>query len=291
MDSSLNSLYYFTVLSFKQLFQGTPQQLLSINGIGLRERMLMTRMVNRPHGTGDFLFMYFYDPVPIELGGRVLPCQSRTLMIWRPGEAHHYGTTGTPWSHTWIHMDGPFLRGLIRDHDIPCSTPVSLEDPASMEKLVTEVHREMAHSAGPDNRILQNHVEICIRDLARTLRTRHSAATVPDRYHEIKQYIEEHFAEWIYLEDLARKFHLSPPHLSATYKKHFGISPMDHVIRLRMQHAVHLLSDCNLNISEVGAKVGYEDVYYFSKLFKKHHGMSPKMYRRKLMPSGQQSAR
>jgi AraC family transcriptional regulator, arabinose operon regulatory protein len=283
MDSLMVYLYYFMVLSFKQLFAGHAHQLLSINGVGLRERMLMTRMVNRPNGKGDFLFMYFYDPVPVELEGKVHQCPEKTLMIWRPGEGHHYGCAGTPWSHTWIHMDGPFLRGLIREHDIPCSAPVSLEDPTALERLVTEVHREMVHPAGPDNRILQNHVEICIRDLARTLRTRHTAATVPDRYHEIKRYIEGHFANWIYLEDLARKFHLSPPHLSATYKKHFGISPIDHVIRLRMQQAAHFLSDCNLNVSEIGATVGYEDVYYFSKLFKKHNGMSPTMYRRTLL--------
>ena len=57
------------------------------------------------------------------------------------------------------------------------------------------------------------------------------------------------------------------PHFCSEFKRHFGESAIQHLIRLRLQHAVYLLRDENLRIGEVAEQTGYEDLYYFSKLF------------------------
>jgi AraC-like DNA-binding protein len=82
---------------------------------------------------------------------------------------------------------------------------------------------------------------------------------------------------------------MSIPYFCAGFKKHFGISAIEYVVLLRMQHAAFLLGDVNMNVTEVAEAVGYRDIYYFSKLFKKHYGFSPRHYRRRL--TGLTSAR
>jgi iron complex transport system substrate-binding protein len=71
-------------------------------------------------------------------------------------------------------------------------------------------------------------------------------------------------------------------HFSALFKAHFGTSPIDYLVRLRLRAAAYLLRDVNVSVSSAAASVGYDDLYYFSKLFKKKLGVSPRAYRKKL---------
>ncbi|MBN1672123.1 MAG: helix-turn-helix domain-containing protein [Kiritimatiellae bacterium] len=63
------------------------------------------------------------------------------------------------------------------------------------------------------------------------------------------------------------------------FRAHFGFSPMDYVIRLRLNRAALLLRDPDRNVTETGRSVGYHELYHFSKAFKKHFGRSPTAYR------------
>lgn len=54
---------------------------------------------------------------------------------------------------------------------------------------------------------------------------------------------------------------------------------MDYFIRLKIQYACQLLSQTDLKINTIADKIGYDDSFYFSRLFKKVHGKSPRQYR------------
>ena len=56
---------------------------------------------------------------------------------------------------------------------------------------------------------------------------------------------------------------------------------MAYVIGQRLQQAAYLLRDRNLRITDVARQVGYEDLFYFSKLFKDRYGVSPREFRRR----------
>jgi transcriptional regulator GlxA family with amidase domain len=82
------------------------------------------------------------------------------------------------------------------------------------------------------------------------------------------------------LHELSRQAGLSPTRYSLLFREQTGSSPVDHHIRLRMQAACHYLDTTALSIKEVAAKLGYDDPYYFSRLFQKILGCSPLAYRR-----------
>jgi len=77
------------------------------------------------------------------------------------------------------------------------------------------------------------------------------------------------------LEELARKANLSPPHFTALCRRQTGMPPLSLLIRLRLQRAMDLLQRGDHNVAEAARAVGYEDPFYFSRLFKKHIGMTP----------------
>lgn len=93
-----------------------------------------------------------------------------------------------------------------------------------------------------------------------------------------KRYIQEHYAEDISLTTVADYLNLSSGYLSILYKKETGENFIDYIIHFRVEKARELLRTTDLKIYEVAKKVGYENIYYFSRIFSKVVGVSPKQY-------------
>lgn len=97
----------------------------------------------------------------------------------------------------------------------------------------------------------------------------------------MRLYLDGHFHTPIILANLAARCHCSIPHFCNEFKKYFHCSAIEYVTRLRMHQAEYLLRDENLSVTEIARRVGYEDIYYFSKRFKQHFGLSPQNLRKR----------
>jgi len=93
-----------------------------------------------------------------------------------------------------------------------------------------------------------------------------------------KRYIKNHYAENISLNTVAEYLNLSPGYLSILFKKETGQNFIDYLISVRMERAKELLRTTELKIYEVSKMVGYDNIYYFSRIFSKVVGVSPKQY-------------
>lgn len=97
---------------------------------------------------------------------------------------------------------------------------------------------------------------------------------------QIKKYLDEHYREKISLDQIARNMYLSTFYISKIFKSETGDTPINYLIRLRMERAKEILQEGEVSsIQAVAASVGYEDAYHFSKLFKKYYGVAPSRYR------------
>lgn len=255
----------------------------AVHGFGIQERMQPT-VVHRPDGTNDFLFMFFYDEVEIDVAGSVRMYPPGSLIIWSPGSMHYYGNPERAWKHSWIHCDGKAIRSMLRANRIPRNKVIADADPAVVEKYLLNIHDELLGHVAPDVQIVENHFHNWVREIRRAMQASGENTTVPPKYLDVKRYIEGNYRERITLADLAAMVHVSVPHFCSEFKKHFDVSAIDYVVRLRLGQAAYLLRDRNLRVSEVAAAVGYEDIYYFSRLFKKHYGTSPQNSRRRQKP-------
>ena len=82
------------------------------------------------------------------------------------------------------------------------------------------------------------------------------------------------------IEDLARICNISEVYFRKLFTKHFGISPKQFIIDVRIQKAKQLLAEGALSIYVISEKCGFSNPYHFCRLFKQHTGISPSEYRK-----------
>ena len=92
-------------------------------------------------------------------------------------------------------------------------------------------------------------------------------------------YIIQNYSSPITMEDLANAAHMSQSNLHAIFKKQFAISPISYINHYRITLAAEELLQTDKPIGDIAKSVGIPDQLYFSKLFKKIHGASPREYR------------
>lgn len=265
----------------RYFFEHPPIQTsaLCIRGIGIRETM-SPGIVDRPAGTGDILIMFFYDETIIRSARGTTLQPPNSLMIWPRAAGHYYGNPDKPWNHSWTHCDGTVIRDLLAHEKLSLNTVIPNISAGVVENYLMALHLELTACQPPDAVIVRNIIHNWFREIRRLMQARKSQVSVPPRLLEVRWHMQTHFVEPLTLSLLARQACLSVPHFSAEFKRHFGISPIESLIQLRMRHATYLLRDHNLRVGDVADRTGYPDHYYFSRLFKKRFGVSPLAYRR-----------
>ncbi len=93
------------------------------------------------------------------------------------------------------------------------------------------------------------------------------------------KYIQENFTKEISLDDVSREVNVSPYYFSKLFKEEVGKNFIEYITELRIDEAKKLLRDERLAIREAGALSGYPDQNYFSRIFKKQTGMTPRQFR------------
>ena len=95
------------------------------------------------------------------------------------------------------------------------------------------------------------------------------------------KYIHTNYTEKIQIPNLAKMEGLSISRYTTLFSKEMKKSPNKYILDLRLSKACDLLLTTDMEINAVGASSGYKDQYFFSKIFKKHMGMSPYEYRKR----------
>lgn len=101
----------------------------------------------------------------------------------------------------------------------------------------------------------------------------------PDIVMQTIRYLYDHYAMNITLKSIAESLNYNIQYLSKRFKQRTGTSPIDFLIKIRIEQAQQLLMHTDATVQEVAESVGYSDLFYFIRIFKKHTGMVPGKFR------------
>ena len=101
----------------------------------------------------------------------------------------------------------------------------------------------------------------------------------------IQKYIKDNLEKKLTLSEVASVFGISQNYLSSIFPKYAGVGFIEYITKLKMDEAKRMLAGGNPLIYEIASELGYDSAFYFSKVFKKSEGISPREYARKISDS------
>lgn len=114
---------------------------------------------------------------------------------------------------------------------------------------------------------------------SRILYTQVNDTVSDDVVGQMIQYLNEHLADKVTLEELMKKFSMNRNRINELFVKETSMTCLNYLLKMRMNLAQIMLSETELQIGEIADRVGYADANYFIKVFKKHTGVTPSKYR------------
>lgn len=225
----------------------------------------------------------------------VLPGQ---MIIIQPN-VHHYSWQPMN-QHTeyyWIHFtvngrytqsEKPVLTNPIIDlptldyHAHNVLLYLVKKQPVPNQKMITPIIEQLFESCDGDSDDGFWRAQQLFIDLLQTIQTNIKNDDFKQTIaNSTRLYLQTHYNEPISVELLATLFHVHPNTIILSMKERFGITPNKFLMRYRLEEASKQLLSSKLSIETISGLVGYENAYYFSRIFKKQFGLSPSNYRLK----------
>lgn len=224
-------------------------------------------------GKGYFYFSDSVKPTVIEAGNMVL---------YHPDEFQKYAYYGR--DHTdiyWLHFTGAGLDDLFRRYGLDLSLNIIPSGTAafyaqSFEQIILELQGQKKFyeesSALLFSRLImmlgRHNRDLCCDSTVSSGETEAAAA-----------YFHEHYRENINMEDFIAARGYSASSFFRKFRQFTGMTPLQYLLRIRLSNAMKLLETTDFQINEISLLVGYDNALYFSRLFHKHVGVSPREYR------------
>ena len=197
-----------------------------------------------------------------------------------PGTPHEYGTSvEAPWTIWWAHVKGAGVRALFEAAGFDDRPVIDVRNVLSIASLIDEALTDLERDDSQRSLIAASGAMTHALALIGSERRLNTSTSVEDSVLAVIDYLRTHAAAHVSRTELADLVGLSESYLAMLFHKATGMSILQYQTRQRMTLARELLDTTNLPIRTVAQTTGYPDQLYFSRQFRRVHGMSPETYR------------
>ncbi|MBQ8141277.1 MAG: helix-turn-helix domain-containing protein [Clostridia bacterium] len=232
-------------------------------------------------GRADCYFLYLKTgTLNISIAEDKHTIHSGTLIIIPPNTPYAYWHTGTDeLIYYWIHFTGSHANEMLRRFDI---SPLPLI--RSIPQISSAIDYQMAKifdiyikKGQYRDSELSHCMDAILIEIAKGSIT---AENSQRRLETSIKYINNNYTSDITVPELAQMEFLSVSRYTALFKEIMNTSPYQYIINLRLNAACEMLRNSTLSITKIAELLGFQNCFFFSKLFKKHLNMSPLQYRK-----------
>lgn len=187
------------------------------------------------------------------------------------------------WSLQWCHFYAPSLPAIYEKYKERGGSPVfHPDDPSQFTTILTDLY-SLASSSDYIRDMRINELLSSLLTLLMEQSWHPESKTVSRKrleLVEVKNYLDEHYTEKIVLDELAEKYYINKYYLTKIFKETYGSTISNYLIAMRITKAKQLLRFTDMTVDEIGNAVGMSDANYFSRMFRKVEGISPREYRK-----------
>lgn len=234
----------------------------------------------RKEGIEEYIYLYCTagkGKVVIK-GKTFLMKEHEALCIPRFAGHRYFADEKEPWSLLWVHFKGEDTG----EYPLEECRLIQFESESATNRMMflfDLLFRVLSANYTQGNFIYISQVLQMI--LAETYYREKTGGIPLQNKHvtDMIRYMEQNLDRNLTLEDLADEFELSKSYLNYIFQKYTQHAPLSFFTALKVKRACKLLRSTNLPVYAVASRLGYEDPYYFSRIFKKNVGVSPREYR------------
>jgi AraC-like DNA-binding protein/quercetin dioxygenase-like cupin family protein len=240
----------------------------------------------REKGIDQFILIYCVDGKGwVENDGKRYNVTADHFVILPAGKPHMYGAdAAAPWTIYWLHFKGD-MAGFYADGNNKPTAIASGDNSRISERLAIfeDMFKNLENGYSWDNicyvisslHYFLGSIKFTGKFSESSARQEHSEDTIE----RVVRYMRDNIERRLTLDQLSEYLGYSSSHFSSIFKRGTGYSPINYFLMLKMQAACEMLDFTDMKINQICHKIGFDDPYYFSKLFTKTIGHSPSRYR------------
>ncbi len=212
----------------------------------------------------------------IEREGKKITVSAGDMYILPLGDDHiYYADPINPWKKIWFNANGPLFDELCNAYDINGKYVFrSLDGYDLMKKMLDVCDTKNVSAKEINSRAAMVLLEIIM------LMADHESEVTGEDAEKLRTYLDLHMNEKVSLAELADIIFKSESQTLRIFKKAFGMTPYDYLVKTRISLAKTLLRGSSLTIKDVAYRVGFNDEHHFSTIFKHKTGVTPSGYRK-----------
>jgi AraC-like DNA-binding protein len=219
----------------------------------------------------------------LQVNGQTLPVTAGDLLLLPAGLAHHYQADDSdPWSIYWVHLGGDEAPRYF--DEIAGDSPERYRVTVGVHSRLAEEFQALLAAVTrvqPEHLVYAANLLRSLLAFAALMRRQHTTRHASLDINRVNSYLQTALTRRLNLDELVdATSELSRYHFIREYKRQTGQTPMQAFQRIKVSHACYLLDISDDTVAQIAAWLGYDDPYYFSRLFKKVMGISPQRYRR-----------
>ncbi len=191
-----------------------------------------------------------------------------------------------PWHYIWVGFNGVKAPKIIRQTGLSYDNPVFSYD---NDNFFIDTIRKMASYTKYSFETELSRIAYLYLFLSKLIEIAPANPTLHPYNSSIEEYvksavdyIEKNYSSNMSVNQLSDYIGINRKYMCTLFKKFIGQTPIDYILKIRMERACSLLTNDNLSIAEVSNSIGYSDQFVFSKQFKKSMGETPSVFRKNL---------
>lgn len=240
-----------------------------------RERFV----TERSHKDAYLVFYTLGGAGIIEQGGQsvTLGQNQALLMDCRTPQRYVTDPVRHHWYHLWAHVNGAGADAISQAMGLPKLQPVSLPL-ADVKPIFETIFENMKKEGYIESLTTSLAVDRLLTSIALAPDSRGSFVEF-DAVSVARRYMEEHYAEDLHVDDVAREAAISTSQLIRLFKRQLGTTPHSYLLRYRITQAKELLAETTIPVATIARQVGFASESNFSYRFGEMCGQSPSAYR------------
>lgn len=197
-----------------------------------------------------------------------------------------------PWTYSWVGFSGRKAGVYLGKAGLHRETPVFFHRNDNRITGCVDAMISDARLDTPSELMLLGHLYTFISLLIRNNQSMAPAGTKSgnrEKYcSRAIDFISRNYSGKISIQDIASNMGLDRSYLYTIFMQTMNMSPQDFLIQYRIERAIELMAETGLGIGDISRSVGYDDPLQFSRIFRKKKGISPSLFRQKLIQGGNQ---